>query len=200
VLRTYCPSFKLSCTKSFRAITASTVIVCGVNPYWFLLIKLFEYILCIILFNSTFWVHSMHQSAKNLEGFDAMVTLQYCFHECIFVFLSVASYFLFSCRCCCFLVSLKLLSFLVHWYHRLTAFIFVLIIVSSFVHQGTDLFSVDFFNSFCTLKDFLLAAVIESWYFSTAFTMSVSDVSSAYSVLSRFSVYNFFNKVVIKLY
>jgi hypothetical protein len=41
---------KVSCTKYFRAITASTVLVCGVNPYWFLHIRLFEYIWYIFLF------------------------------------------------------------------------------------------------------------------------------------------------------
>jgi hypothetical protein len=37
-----------------------------------------------------------------------------------------------------------------------------LIIVSSLVDQDTDLFSMVFFDSFHTLKDFLLAAVTES--------------------------------------
>jgi hypothetical protein len=75
------------------------------------------------------------------------------------------------------------------------AFIFFLIIVSSVVHQGTDLFSIVFFDSFHTLKDFLLAAVRESLYFSTAFSMSFSDVTSVYSVLSRFPV-----SLILKLF
>jgi len=51
---TYCPSLILSCTESFKVITAPTVLVCGVKPYWFLLIRLLECIWCIILLMSIF--------------------------------------------------------------------------------------------------------------------------------------------------
>jgi len=75
------------------------------------------------------------------------------------------------------------------------AFIFFFIVVSSLVHQGTDLFSVVFSDSFRTLKDFLLAAVIDSLYFSTAFSVPDSDVTIAYSVLTRSSV-----SLILKLF
>jgi len=59
------------------------------------------------------------------HGFADVVAFQYCFQDCTFAFLRVAPYVLFSCR--------------VHWYHLPIALNFFLIIVSSSVHQSTDL-------------------------------------------------------------
>ena len=95
------------------------------------------------------------------HGFDDIVALQYCSHDCIFAFLKVASYFPFSCKYWFFLVSLKLLSCKVRWYRLLMALIFFLIMVISSVYQGTDLNPIVFCSSCLSLNDFLLAASIE---------------------------------------
>ena len=132
---------------------------------------------CVLFF--VFPAANLYTSSQGLVD-DVM--LQYSFHELIFSFLIVAAYLTLPYRYCVLRFCLRASLFLVLWYLRLSAFNFFLIIVSSSVHQVTNLFDTVFFEARCVPNDLLHADFKTSWNSSIKFSMSVSSDTRVHSV------------------
>jgi len=138
-----------------------------------------------IFSNRTYFLDNLRTS---FQGLVDDIMLQYSFHELIFCFLIVAVYLALPSRYCVLHCCLRSSLFLVLWYLHLSAFNLFLIIVSSSVHQGTDLFDSVFFEAKFVLNDLLHANFKTSWNSSINFSMSVSSDTRVHSGLSKSSV------------
>ena len=126
-------------------------------------------------------------SYTSFQGLLVGVNLQNAFQELKFSYLIVDAYLAYSSKYSTFRWVLSSSFIVVLWVLLLLlkAFILLCMIVSSSVHQGTDLFVVALLGVSCVLKDPLHAAVRFSYNSSIVFSTSLPNVARLASVEPR---------------
>jgi len=107
----------------------------------------------------------------------------------IFSFLTVSKYLAFPSKYCVLRCYLSSSLFLVLWYLRLSTFTLFRIIVSSTLHQRTDLFDIALFEARRVLKDFVACRFHGVKFFNYLFSVhSVGHMCTVFylSLLSLF--------------